>query len=133
MISQEFARMLWIRRHPRNGIEFMITQNALRRTRFNHPAHQSDRLHLLGSSVDQVAYESRSALRMTPNRTRFGIAEVPKECDQFVALAMDVADDVKRVRQGVPSPPNIALTSRRDNVLTGIVHCSSPILRGANG
>src|ERR1700676_1488348 len=100
MIPQELARVLGIRSHPRDGVKLMIAQNALRRTRFNHRSNQVNGLHLLGSAIDEIADEDRGAVRMTPSAGGFGIAELQKECDQFIELAVDIADDVKGIRHG---------------------------------
>ncbi len=76
MISQELPRMLRIRSYPRNGVEFMIAQDALSCARFDHAPHEAHCGQLFRSAVDQIAHKDGSTAGMPPNALGFGIAEV---------------------------------------------------------
>src|SRR5713226_8555976 len=95
MIPQELPRMLRVRSHPRDGIEFMIAQNGPSRPRCCHRPNQLDGLHLLRSTVDYIADKDGGTAGMTPHTIDSGIAQMFEERNQFVILAVDVADDVK--------------------------------------
>src|ERR1700730_7267517 len=95
MISQEFPRMLRIARDPCDRIEFMITQNAPSRTHLYHRPHEIDGRDLLRPPIDQISYKDGRAERVPPSAGGIGIAQMSEERNQFVILAVDIADDVE--------------------------------------
>ena len=95
MIPQEVSRPIWIWSHPRDRVELMVTENALRTPRFRHRPHDPHSLELFRAPIDEVADKHSRAVRMTPRATPFGIAQAQEQQNQLVVLAMEVADDIE--------------------------------------
>src|SRR5450631_3946100 len=87
--------MLWIRRHPRDRVEFMVPHDTFSGPRIHHRSYQLNRRQLFRTAIDQIAHENRRSIRMTPGAGALVISHMPKERDQLVVLTMHVADDVK--------------------------------------
>src|SRR5258708_17445447 len=73
-----------------------------------HRPNQLDGLRLLRSTVDQIADKDGGTAGMTPHTIGSVIAQTFEERNQFVILAVDVADDVKAHLSLLVSSPSRA-------------------------
>jgi hypothetical protein len=95
VIPQEVSGPVWIRSYPRDRVELMITENALRTPRFHHRPHDPHSLELFRAPIDEVADKNSHAIRMTPRATPSGIAQAQEEQSQLVVLTVEIADDIE--------------------------------------
>ena len=126
MIPKVFPRMLRIGCHPRDRVELMISHHTLGRARIHHRSNQLDRCPLLGAAINQIPYEDRRSILMTPSAGHLAISQMPKQSNKLVELAVHVADDVKSSRQAGASPrrPERIRSNERAANSTGITHDS---------
>src|SRR5882757_8730442 len=111
--------MLWIRRHPRDRVEFMISHDALGGPCSHHRSYQLNRSQLLGTAIDQIAHENRRSIRMTPSAGALLIAHMPKQRDQLVVLTMHIADNVKC--HSLELPESLCLHNARAHLSINLV------------
>jgi hypothetical protein len=65
-----------VRRNPRNGVEFVIAEKALRAPGLNHASDDAHRLELLWPAVDQITQENGCPLGMPPDSLQRRVTEL---------------------------------------------------------
>ena len=73
----------------------MVAHDAMGRTGRNHAPYQVHRVHLLRTTVDEVADENGRAPAMPPGAVGLAVTEMREQGNQFFKLTMDVADDIE--------------------------------------
>jgi delta-aminolevulinic acid dehydratase/porphobilinogen synthase len=128
MVPQEFPRLLRIRRHPGDCIEFVIAHDAARRTQIGHAAHQFNRCQLFGAAIDQVPDKDRGSLRVAPDTVDVAVSQMLKQLDQLVVLTVYIADDVK-----IHKIQDTLCESRRPDVANSLVDLNQSLLLAEAG
>ena len=94
MRTQIFAVRRWVRRMPGNRVEFVVSHDRLGRSSFDHPAHGRDTFQLLASAIDKVAYEYRTAIRMSVCAVSINVPKFVQQGMKLVRLTVYVSNDV---------------------------------------
>jgi len=92
--TQEFARVLRIRRMPRDGVEFVVAHDGQCRSRLDHRAHDAHGFQLARAPINEVADKDRLTIGMPPDEGVLAVAHLAQQCGQRVGVAVDVTDDV---------------------------------------
>jgi len=79
---------------PGDGVEFMVTHNCRCIACINHTPHNIEGFELLRLAVNEIPYEDRLTLRMSPGVLAFPITCVIQQRLQCLGMAVDVSNDV---------------------------------------
>src|ERR1700760_4007690 len=92
--TQILVALIRITQVPGNSVEFMITHNRQRATSIDHGTNDVDRLDLMRASVDKVAHEDGSSLRVSHYPVALDIAKAFQEYSQLICLAVYIPNNV---------------------------------------
>ena len=94
VLAHEVVRVRWVFAGVGDGVELVIAHDDLSGASLLHPSDDLQDINVLLASVNQVTDEDRLAVGVPVDALRLYVAEAMEESDQFLALAVHIADDV---------------------------------------
>ena len=104
VLAHEAVRVRRVLGGVGDGVELVIAHDDLSGASLLHPSDDLQDINVLLASIDQVANEDRLAIGVSVDALRLYVAEAMEESDQFLALAVHIADDVVSAHDTSVSP-----------------------------
>ena len=94
VFAKELAGSHRVGREPGNGIELVIAHDRQRGTRFDHRPHDVDDFALLRAAIDKITEEDDLPVRLPVDTIDVEVTELAEEPMQWLAVSVDIADQV---------------------------------------